>query len=335
MNSRERFREIMRGEKADYVPYIEEPPRNEVLAAWRKQGLPACVDPIQRYLTDRYEVIEPNLSPLPSPRAWPACLADVREFRKYLDPADDARLPDEWEKTTQRLHSRDHLVFLRVHRGLFLSLGVDGWARFEEAIHFLGDEPVAATELMRLQGEFAASVADRVLRQVDVDAAIFSEPISDTHGPLVSPRMYDGLVLRSLDPVFEVLRRFGVETLIFMTYANSRLLLPRVMKRGFNCLWAYEVNPESMDYRSLRKEFGCDLRLIGGIDLDALREGRDAVRRELLEKIPQLLAEGRYIPVADGRIREDVPYANYVYFRDLLDELTGRSELRSGDSVQY
>jgi hypothetical protein len=216
---------------------------------------------------------------------------------------------------------------LRVHRGLFLTLGVHDWRRFDEVIRLLGEEPRLVREIMTIHGEFAAEMAEKVLSQVEVDAAVFSEPISDNHGPLISPRMYEELVLSSHDPLLEVLRRYHVETLIFMTYANSRLLLPPVLRRGFNCLWAYEVNVQAMDYRDLRREFGRTLGLIGGIDLDALRGGEDAIRREILEKVPPLLEDGGYVPLADGRIREDVPYESYTYFRRLLEEVTGRRPL--------
>ncbi len=326
MDSRQRFRAVMRYDEVDHVPYFEEPLRQEVIEAWRHQGLPPGVDPTKIFRTDRHEIIEPDLAPHPAPAAWPKSSTDLRQFRKSLNPEDETRLPDGWKSDLKRLRLRDGIAILRVHRGFFLTMGVDGWKRFEEAIHFLGDEPLAAWELMKIQGEFAAAVAEKVLKQVDVDAAVFSEPISDTHGPLISPRMYDDLVLRSYEPVFNVLRRFGVETFIFMTYANSRLLLPRVLERGFNCLWAYEVNTDAMDYRSLRREFGRDLSLIGGIDLDALRAGKDAIRREVLEKVPPLLAQGGYIPLADGRVREDIPYANYVHYRELLEKITGRRE---------
>ena len=119
-------------------------------------------------------------------------------------------------------------------------------------------------------------------------------------------------------PVFDVFDRYGVSTIIFRTYANARILLPSVLESGFNCLWACEVNTEAMDYRDLRREFGRDLRLIGGIDLDALRHGKEAVRHEIEEKVPPLLADGGYVPLADGRVREDVPYSVYAYYRDLL-----------------
>jgi hypothetical protein len=83
-----------------------------------------------------------------------------------------------------------------------------------------------------------------------------------------------------------------------------------------------------MDYRELRHEFGRDLRLIGGIDLDVLRRDKDAILREVQEKVPPLLAEGGYVPLADGRVREDVPFENYVYYRRLLEQITERTEPR-------
>jgi hypothetical protein len=76
-----------------------------------------------------------------------------------------------------------------------------------------------------------------------------------------------------------------------------------------------------MNYPALRQEFGRDLRLIGGIDLDALREGKEAIRRAMDEVMP-LVEQGGYIPLADGRVRDDVPYEHYVYYRELLREIT-------------
>ena len=37
--------------------------------------------------------------------------------------------------------------------------------------------------------------------------------------------------------------------------------------------------------------------------------------------LPPLLASGGFIPLADGRVREDVPFDNYVYYRRLLEEI--------------
>jgi uroporphyrinogen-III decarboxylase len=153
------------------------------------------------------------------------------------------------------------------------------------------------------------------------DAAIFSEPIGGNSGPLVSPKMYEEIALRGYEPILAALRKHEIETIIFRTYANSRILIPSILKWGFNCLWACEVETEVMDYRSIRKEYGRDLRLIGGIDLDTLLTGEEAIRQELTDKVPELLEGGGYVPLADGRVRIGVPYARYVYYRKLLQEL--------------
>jgi hypothetical protein len=178
---------------------------------------------------------------------------------------------------------------------------------------------------MSVWGAFAAAVAERVLTELPCDAAIFSEPIGGNDGPLISPQMYDDFVLSSYEPVLEVLRRHNVETIILRTYANARLLIPRILERGFNCLWACEVDIQAMDYREIRREFGRGLRLIGGIDLDSLRSGREAIRREIEEKVPPLIADGGYVPLADGRVREDVSFSDYCYYRRLLGEIIGVS----------
>jgi uroporphyrinogen-III decarboxylase len=175
---------------------------------------------------------------------------------------------------------------------------------------------------MRIQGEFSARIAERALKEAEFDAAVFTEPIAETRGPLISPKMYEDLALKSYEPVLAVLRRYRVDTVILLTFANIRSLIPSIVKWGFNCLWACEVPQKEMDYRDLRREFGRDLRLIGGIDLDVLRLDKESFKREVYEKVPPLLAEGGFIPLADGRVRKDIPLENYLYYRRLFEEVT-------------
>jgi len=324
MNSRERFRETMRYGVPDRVPYFEEGIREEVLKAWRGQGMQPDVTPTELFPADRREELMVDLDPRPTPEKWPASRSELAAFRRRLDTCDHGRLPAEWAECVRAGSNRDYVLMLRLHRGFFQTMGVQDWSRFREVIYLLADDPAFVREAMAVQGAFAASLAEKILDEVEVDAVIFSEPIGGNDRPLLSPQMYEDFVLTSYKPVFDVLRRHGVETIIFRTYANARLLIPSILKWGFNCLWACEVNLEAMDYRDIRREFGRDLRLIGGIDLDALRRGKAAIRREVEEKVPPLLAGGGYVPLADGRVRQDVPFESYVYYRRLLTEMTMR-----------
>jgi uroporphyrinogen decarboxylase len=322
MNSRQRFLETMHFGHPGRVPYFEEGIRKEVLQTWREQGLAAQADPAKMFATDEREEIRLDVDPHPWPERWPTTRVELDEYARRLDPDDPTRTPEGWKKKIKSWKSRQHVLMMRLHIGFFEMMGVDGWPRLRELIVLIHDDPGFVREMMRINGAFIASLTERLLQDVQIDAAVFSEPIGDNHGPLISPKMYADLVLTSYLPILDVLRRHSVDIPILRTYANARLLIPVLMEHGIDCLWACEVNAEAMDYRALRHEFGTRLRLIGGIDLDVLREGKEAIRREVELKVPPLLEQGGYVPLADGRVREDIPFENYVYYRELLEKVT-------------
>jgi hypothetical protein len=213
MNSRERFRETMSYGAPDRVPYFEEGIRRQVLKAWRKQGLSRKANLSEMFPSDERKEIEPDLEPRPKLRRWPTSIKDLDAMRRALDPHDPGRLPWRWQKRVRAWQTRDYVLMLRVHRGFFLSMGVNGWRRFREVIDLLNYSPEVVRQAMKIQGEFAASLAERVLGEVEVDAALFVEPISEIHGPLISPKMYEQFVLSSYEPLLDVLNRYGVESL--------------------------------------------------------------------------------------------------------------------------
>ena len=64
---------------------------------------------------------------------------------------------------------------------------------------------------------------------------------------------------------------------------------------------------------------GCD-----NILLSILRsESPDMIRSTLEEIVPPLLQSGRYVPLAGGRVREEIPWSVYECYREVLAELIG------------
>jgi len=326
MTSRHRFSQTMSFGTPDRVPWLEEGLRDDVLDRWRQQVLPAAADLASLFHYDRRERIELDLSPRPPLTAWPPTWQDLSRLRQSLDSADPVRLPADWSQRVAAWRDRQHILELPLHQGLFLTLGIHDWSSFEQALFLLEDDPDLVREVMDLHAQFIAAMADRVLGEVEVDFVSFSEPIGSTHGSLVSPARYRQVALASYRPILDVLQHHRVPTITFVTYANAAELLPDLLEAGFNCLWAIEVESPEMDYRILRRRFGRDLRLIGGIDLDCLLAGPQAIEREMLDKVPSLLAQGGYIPLADGRVRTNVSLASYRYYRRLLEQLTGGRE---------
>jgi hypothetical protein len=320
VNSRQRFLQTMRYGASDGVPLFREGIRDEVIDEWRRQGLKDEDELAEMFSFDQRQEIALDLDPRQDLVELAGLEDGLERLRSSLDDPD--RLPEGWQDQVHEWRRRQYALMLQVHEGFFLSLGVGNWNSFARAMYLLADHPEFVLHAMLIYGAASARMVEIILKEVEVDAAVFSEPIGGNHGPLVSPDTYATFVLPSYDPILEALKRNGVETIIFRTYANTRLLLPLVFERGFNCLWAVETNPEAMDYLSLRQEFGRQMRLIGGIDLDVLRQGKDAICRELERVLPPLLAQGGYAPLADGRVRADIPFERYVFYRRLLEQMT-------------
>jgi hypothetical protein len=236
MNSRQRFLESLNYGRPDRVPLFEEGIRDEVLTAWRKKGMPAGAEFSSLFPADKREELALDVEPRPDLSQWPNERSVVEILRRRLDPEDPARLPADWSERVESWRKRDHVLMLRVNWGFFQTLGVEGWSRFEEVIYLVKDNPQLVREIMILQGVFTARLLERVLADVTVDAAVFSEPISGNHGPLISPRMFEELVLVGYEPILTTLRQCGVKNLIMRTYANCRSLLPAIVAAGFNCL---------------------------------------------------------------------------------------------------
>jgi hypothetical protein len=323
MDARQRFLRTLTYQSVDRIPYLEEGIRDEVLEEWYRQGLPPEADLNELFHYDPREEIDPDLEPRPYPKRWSRFSKDLGEFKRRLEPHDRRRLPKDWKRKVKAWHSRNYPLILNVHQGFFLTMGVGDWERFYEVIYLTKDQPTLVQGMMEVQGEFAARLAERIMGEVKVDAVLFSEPIGGNNGPIISPRMYRDFVLNSYTPIVEAARKFQVQLVIMRTYANPRPLLDDFFKLGINCLWACETPEDGMDYRELRRIYGRDLLLIGGIDTDALRIGPEAIKKELA-KVPELLAQGGYIPLLDGRVRVDVPYENYVYYRRMLEQVTSR-----------
>ena len=321
MDNRQRFYDSLHYGAPDRLPYFEEGIREDTLDAWKEQGHPVGVEAQELFKADVTEEIKIDLVPIPGFKSWPKTFKELESLEKHLGRMKLKRVLPKWHRQIKRLKKREHVLMVRAHEGFFLTMGVEDGRTFMRLMRQIKYEPDYLREFMRVMGLYAAKLMEEILREVEVDALIFSEPIGSNAGALISPQTYESLVLPGYEPLLEMARRYGVGTIICRTYANIKALIPSLLKSGIDCLWACEVEPTVMHYPSLRETFGRELKLIGGIDLDALRRGPEAIR-SAIEAVEPLTQEGGYIPLADGRVRNDVPYENYVYYRGLLKTIT-------------
>jgi hypothetical protein len=111
-----------------------------------------------------------------------------------------------------------------------------------------------------------------------------------------------------------------VPAVIWRSYANPAKLIPVVVKYPFNVLWLCETPPGALTPGQVRQMAPTTITLMGGIDSDVLYKDKSAIRQAVAAVEP-FVESGYFIPLADGRVREDVPYPSYVFYRQELERV--------------
>jgi uroporphyrinogen decarboxylase len=352
--NRERFLRIMNYQPVDRLPVLDLEPLEElVLQRWLKEGLPAGVDHI-RFLGMSQLVQTGGVRVQPIPKFAETIVSeeedyysqitelgatvrrrrdaphtfyghtdfpiksrdDWKEYRKLLNPAD----------TTQRLHgvltpgnirrlnASDDPVglgfFPYFFRFGFYTMGMEGFLTA-----FYDDEDLVH-EMFAQAAQVLLAGLPLILGQVKVDFAVFCEDLAGKNGPLVSPEIYEKFWAPHQQPILQVLRAAGVPVICLWSAGRFEQLIPAMMTHGFNCTWPVERN-SGMNPLELRRTFGRDLRLGGGLSLKSLIDGPDAIDRNIEELMP-LIKAGGFIPALDDMVPLECPFAHY---RHLIKQL--------------
>ena len=136
---------------------------------------------------------------------------------------------------------------------------------------------------------------------------------------LINPRLYRKLFFKYYRRIVDILRGAGIDILSLDSDGNVEELIPVWLDCGINYIWPMEV-AAGMDVVQLRKRFGKELLLGGGMDKRVLATSKTAIREMVDDKI-HLMQEGGYIPGVDHAIPPDIPWENFLYFRKLVAEV--------------
>ena len=137
----------------------------------------------------------------------------------------------------------------------------------------------------------------QILDVVDIDAFIIWEDMGYERVRWYLRRMARQFMLPRYRKVVDFLRGRGVKYIGLDSDGQIDPLIPVWLDAGLNCLYPFEVQA-GMDVLAVRKKYGKELRLWGGVDKRALASGPEAIDAELARLHP-LMREGGYIPHTD------------------------------------
>lgn len=183
------------------------------------------------------------------------------------------------------------------------------------------DYPEMVEDMVETACVLVEHYLDQVLGHVDFDFAAGWEDICCKSGPLISLNFFKKVVVPRYRRIGEKLHRHGITLWYTDCDGDVRPLLPGFLEAGINCLFPFEVNSCAHPGELLR-EFGKDLRIMGGVDKMELAKGPKAIQAYLKSLVP-LVERGGYIPFCDHRCPPNVKEEDYLYYLDLKEKMFG------------
>ena len=241
-------------------------------------------------------------------------------MRRRYDPSTPERYPANWPEWVRTLNAADCPVWGPGIGSIGFFSQLRRWMGTENACTLFYDDPALAHEMCEFIADFTLALMERALREVPLDYFMWWEDFSFKTGPLVSPAIFREFLLPRYHRCNEALRAAGVDVIFLDTDGNPTVLLGLLLEAGVNGTYPLEA-AAGMDPLVVRKEFGRDLLMWGGVDKRALARGEAEVRAELLRKLPPLLEDGGYIPQLDHLAPPDIPYRNWLYYLDCKRKL--------------
>ena len=255
---------------------------------------------------------------------WPVKdRATWNEHKKRLDPNTPERWPAGWNAYIQEMNGKSEPLALQV--GGFYGF-LREWVGSEKILYMFYDDPGLIEDMMEQMLYLEIEVIKRTLKDIKVQQATFWEDMCYKAGPLISPAMVRKFMLPRYRKITDLLHSYGVDVIFLDSDGNLNELIPLWLEVGINFLWPFEVAAHN-DVVAIRKKYGKNLIIGGGIDKRELAKGREATREEVMSKVPFLLEQGGYFPTLDAGVLPDVTFENYCYYINLIRDVAGLEKL--------
>lgn len=357
MTARERFLNNLRYKQIDRIFNREFGWWQDTLIRWHREGLPEEIDtnekadsffgieqfasvPVDIYLnppfqtetleeTSSYKVVRDGdgviskifadgTSSIPHYIKFPIeTRDDWIEFKKRLNP-ETPRYPANWDEIKMTLAASKDPVIVG---GGSLFGWIRNWMGFENALISFHTQPELIDEMVGYLAEFTLAVLERAFREVRIDAVFLWEDMAFKTQPMISPALFNQYLAPRYKKMTQRYHQAGIEFVLVDCDGNINQLAGPWLENGVNVMFPLEINSGS-DPVKLRKRFGRELLLMGGVDKIALIKGKDAIDKEL-ERIAPVVNEGGYIPHVDHRVPPDVSLKNYLYYLRRKKEIFG------------
>ncbi len=248
---------------------------------------------------------------------------DFRIFwKEKMVPDLEKRICPDWKNFLKDIRSKPYpLIIISDRWGGFFG-PLRNLVGVEKLCMLFYDDTIFLEEMMDANADFIIQMMSQILDVISIDAFGFWEDMAHKSGPLISPEMVRKFMLPRYRKVVDFLNSRGVKFIGLDSDGYIDSLIPVWLDAGLNFLYPFEVQA-GMDVIQVRKKYGKDLRIWGGVDKRPIASGKRAIDDEIRRIIP-LIEDGGYIPHTDHSIPPDVSLDNYLYYLQKMSETCGK-----------
>lgn len=243
--------------------------------------------------------------PLKTRRDWETLL------KPRFNPDTPGRYPDNIAEQLDDAIEKDYNPWLFV--GSLFGI-LRNYSGFEGICYMIHDDPDLLDEMIQHLADLTCEILERILPVIHgkVLIANFWEDIAFNTGPMISPEFFKKNVVPRYKQIVDILHNYGIDTVIVDCDGWIGPLIQEWLEAGVNIMFPLE-RASGSDPVMLRKKYGRDLLLMGGVDKMKIAEGGDAIIHEL-EYLAPLVEEGGYIPFCDHLVPADVTLKSYRFY---------------------
>ena len=163
------------------------------------------------------------------------------------------------------------------------------------------DDPALYEEIIEHQADFFMRLNGPLLDECRFEIAYIFEDCCGKSGPLFSPTAYRRFYHKYYKKLIDFYRARGVPHVLIDSDGMVEPLISCWMESGFDILFPIEVGTWRADPNDIRRRYGRNLRMFGGVNKHVIPQGEAAIRAHL-EQLKPAVRDGGYIPIPDHRI---------------------------------
>lgn len=356
MNNKELFNGIMNYQSVDRIPVLAfEPYEKTAISRWVDEGMqsgisteealgigelvkvPAYLSPVPRFehqvfYEDENYIIETDLTygaKVKKMKSAPSMyygyldhqvktIDDWKRIRYRYESSVESRIPENLSKVIENLNNSQNPVKLEMFPYFFrLGFYLMGMENFMMAFY---DQPELIHEMFSFWNEFALRMIKPFLSKVNIDVFVLMEDLAYNTAPHLSPDIYKEFWLPYQDKIIAEVKKHKIKNICLWTAGDYDVMIPMLMDHGINCIFPIERCSPNMDPYILRKKYGKELKMSGGIPWNCLTKGPKAIDEEI-EKLIPLIQEGGFIPALDDMVSPEISLENYKYYINKLKSI--------------